>query len=136
MDKCIPLFFFQLFIFLLTSSITSKYKWHVSFYENAALRLHSLPKVRSESYSVLSNSLRLHGLYSPWHSPGQNTGMGSPSLLQGILPTQGPNPGLLHCRQTPYQLNHQGSPSLPNQVFFLKILLLKFWNHCLFPKWF
>ena len=128
--------FFQLFIFLLTSSITSKYKWHVSFYENAALRLHSLPKVRSESYSVLSNSLRLHGLYSPWNSPGQNTGMGSPSLLQGILPTQGPNPGLLHCRQTPYQLNHQGSPSLPNQVFFLKILLLKFWNHCLFPKWF
>ena len=109
---------FQLFIFLLTSSITSKYKCHVSFYENAALRLHSLSKVRSESYSVLSNSLRLHGLYRPWNSPGQNTGMGSLSLLQGIFPTQGSNPGLLHCRQILYQLNHQGSPSLPNWVFF------------------
>ena len=33
-------------------------------------------------------------LYSPWNSPGQNTGMGSLSLLQRILPTQGSNPGL------------------------------------------
>ena len=37
--------------------------------------------------------------YSPWHSPGQNTGLGSRSLLQGIFPIQGSNPGLLHCRQ-------------------------------------
>ena len=114
---------FQLFIFLLTSSITSKYKWHVSIYENAALRLHTLPKVRSESYSVLSDSLQLHGLYSPWNSPGQNSGMGSLSFLQEIFPTQESNPGLLHCRQILYQLNHQGSPSLPNWVFFPKILL-------------
>ena len=35
----------------------------------------------------------------PWNSPGQNTGVGSLSLLQGIFPTQGSNPGLLHCRQ-------------------------------------
>ena len=35
-----------------------------------------------------------HGLYSPWNSPGQNTGMGSLSLLQGNFPTQGSNPGL------------------------------------------
>ena len=40
-----------------------------------------------------------HGLYSPWNSPGQNTGVGSLSLLQGIFPTQGSNPGLLHCKQ-------------------------------------
>ena len=32
------------------------------------------------------------------------------SLLQGIFPTQGQNPGLLHCRQILYQLSHQGSP--------------------------
>ena len=37
-------------------------------------------------------TLRPHGLYSPWNSPGQNTGVGSLSLLQGILPTQGWNP--------------------------------------------
>ena len=47
---------------------------------------------------------------SPWNSPGQNTGVGSHSLLQGIFPTQGLNPGLSHCSQTLYQLNHQGSP--------------------------
>ena len=42
-----------------------------------------------ESRSVVSNSLRPHGLQSPWNFPGQNTGMGFLSLLQGILPTQG-----------------------------------------------
>ena len=47
----------------------------------------------SESGSVVSNSLWLHGLYSPWNSPGQNTGVGSLSLLQGIFPTHGSNPG-------------------------------------------
>ena len=47
----------------------------------------------SESRSVVSDSLRLHGLYSPWNSPGKNTGVGSHSLLEGIFPTQGLNPG-------------------------------------------
>ena len=37
----------------------------------------------------MSDSLGPHGLYSPWNSPGQNTGVGSHSLLQGIFPTQG-----------------------------------------------
>ena len=55
-------------------------------------------------------TLRTHGLYSPCNSPGQNTGVGSFSLLQGIFPTQGSNPGLLHCRRILYQLNHKGSP--------------------------
>ena len=41
----------------------------------------------SESHSVASDSLRSHGLYSPWNSPGKNTGVGSLSFLQGILPT-------------------------------------------------
>ena len=66
----------------------------------------------SESHSVVSNSLRPHGLYSPWDSPGQNTGVGNLSRLQGIFPTQGSNPGLLHCRQILYQLSHQGSPRI------------------------
>ena len=43
-----------------------------------------------------------------WNSPGQNTGVGSLSLLQGIFPTQGSNPGLPHCRQILYQLSHKG----------------------------
>ena len=63
----------------------------------------------SESHSVMSNSLWPHELYSPWNTPGQNTGEGSLSLLQGIFPTQGSNPGLPHCSQILYQLSHQGS---------------------------
>ena len=55
----------------------------------------------------VSDSLRPHGLYSPWNSPGQNTGVGSLSLLQGIFPTQVSNPGLPRCRQILYQLSHQ-----------------------------
>ena len=66
----------------------------------------------SESCSVLSNSLQLDVLYSPWNSPGQNTGVGSLSLLQGIFPTQGLKPGIPHCRQILYQLSHQGSPRI------------------------
>ena len=55
----------------------------------------------------MSNSLLPYGLYSPWNYTGQNTGEGSCSLLQGIFPTQGLKPGLLHCRQTLNQLSHQ-----------------------------
>ena len=65
----------------------------------------------SKSCSVVSDSLQPHGLYSPWNSPGQNTGAGgSYSLLQGIFPTQRWNPGLPHCRRILYYLSHQGSP--------------------------
>ena len=42
--------------------------------------------VVGESCSVVSDSLRPHGLYSPWNSPGQNTGVGSLSLLGGDIP--------------------------------------------------
>ena len=49
------------------------------------------------------------GKYSPWTSLGQNTGVGSLSLLQGIFLTQELNWGLLHCRQILYQLSYQGS---------------------------
>ena len=65
---------------------------------------------RSESHSAVSDSLQPHGLYSLWNSLGQNTRVGSLSLLQGIFPTQGLNLGLPHCRQILYQLSHQGSP--------------------------
>ena len=68
--------------------------------------------LESESHSVVPNCLWPQGLYSPWNSPGQNTGVGSLSLLQGIFPTQGLNPGLPHCRQILYQLSHQGSPRI------------------------
>ena len=62
---------------------------------------------QSESRPVVSASLQPHGLYSPRNSPGQNAGVGS--LLQGIFPTQGSNPGLPHCRWILNQLSHKGS---------------------------
>ena len=52
------------------------------------LNYHDLNILESESCSVVFASLQPHGLYSPWNSPGQDTGMGSLSLLQGIFPTQ------------------------------------------------
>ena len=51
-------------------------------------------------------------IYSPWNSVGQNAEVGNLSLLQGIFPTQGSNPGLLHCRWILYQLSHKGSPRI------------------------
>ena len=68
-----------------------------------------------ESHSVMSDSLRPHGLqptrlFRPWDFLGKNTGVGCHFFLQGIFQTQGLNPGLLHCRQTVYHLSHQGSP--------------------------
>ena len=59
-----------------------------------------------ESCSDMFDSLQSLGLYSAWDSPGQNTGVGSCSLLQGIFPTKGSNPGLTHWRQILYKLSH------------------------------
>ena len=60
---------------------------------------------------VIQSCLTLCDLmdYTVWNSPGQNTGVGSHFLLQGIFPTQGWNSGLPHCRWILYQLSHQGS---------------------------
>ena len=49
-------------------------------------------------------------LLCPWDFPGENTGVGCHSLLQGLFPAQGSNPGLRHCGQILYHLSHQGSP--------------------------
>ena len=54
-------------------------------------------------------------LLCPWDSPGKNTGVGCHFLLQRIFPTQGLNPDLLHCRQIPSHLSHQGSPMFGTQ---------------------
>ena len=66
-------------------------------------------------WSVVFCSLQPLGLQPvrllcPWHSLGKNAGVSCHSLLQGILLTQGLNPGLPHCRQTLYRLSHKGSP--------------------------
>ena len=60
-----------------------------------------LKTLLSESRSVTSGSLQSQQLYSPWNSPGHNTGVGSLSLLQRIFPIQGSNPGLLQVDSLP-----------------------------------
>ena len=72
----------------------------------------------SESHSVVSDCLQPHRLYSPQNSPGQNTGVGSLSLFQGIFPTQGWSPGLLHGTQILYQMSHQRRPRILEQVTY------------------
>ena len=88
------------------------------------LGLDKTDKIRS----VVFDSLRPHGLYSPWDSPGQNTGIGNHSLLQGSFPTQVSNPGLLHCRQILNQLSHKGSPRI------LEWVAIPFFNGSSWPR--
>ena len=54
----------------------------------------------------------------PGNSPGQNTGVGSLSLLQGIFPIHGSNSGLLNYRRILYQLSHKGSPRILEWVAY------------------
>ena len=79
------------------------------------------PGTISENRSTTPNSLQPQGLYAPWNSPGQNTGVGNLSLLQEIFPTQGSNPGLPHCRWILYQLSYKnigvGGLSLLQVIF-------------------
>ena len=71
--------------------------------------------------------------YSPWNSPGQNTGVGSLSCLQGIFLTQVSNQGLLHCRRILYQLRFPLTKWFLKQAwnFFLECFFLFFSLHTL-----
>ena len=66
--------------------------------------------------SAMSNSLWPYELQParllcPWDSLGKGTRVGCHALLQGIFPTQGSNPGILHFRQILYHcLEHRGAP--------------------------
>ena len=76
------------------------------------------------SRSVVSDSLQPHGLkptrlLCPWDFPGKDIGVSCYFLLQGIFPTEGSNPGLLHCRQILYRLSYKGRPVPSNGLNFL-----------------
>ena len=66
--------------------------------------------------------------HSPQNSPGQNTGVGSLSLLQGIFPNPGLNPGLPHCGRILYQLSHT-QKCKEHIIYFLNADLLR--SECL-----
>ena len=69
--------------------------------------LHIESEVAQLCPTLWSHGLQSTRLLCPWDFPGKSTGVGCHFLLQGIFLTQGSNPGLLHCRQTPYPLSHQ-----------------------------
>ena len=72
----------------------------------------------SESHSVESDCLRL---YSTWNSPGQNTGGGSLSLLQGMSPIQGSSPGQVDDKMS-------SSKTLSPSQFFLYSDIINIWH--------
>ena len=84
-----------------------------------SLHTQALASVLQAFFSLLSHSVMSDFcnsmVYSPpgsfvhGDSPGKSIGVGFHALLQGIFPTQGSNPGLLHCRQIFYHLSHQGN---------------------------
>ena len=99
-------------------------------YDICFLFLTSLCMTVSRSIQVSTDDpisflfMRPHGmqptrLLYPWNFPGKNTGVGNPSLHQGISSTQGLNPDLLDCRWVLHHLSHQGSP--PNMECFMNL---------------
>ena len=82
---------------------------HESCHLNPSTLINNSMKSESESHLVVSNSLGLHGLYSP----GQNTKVGSLSLLQGIFPTQGSEPRSTTLQADSLPAEPQGKPKNP-----------------------
>ena len=101
------------FFFFFAFSFSSFHSKVILFYTLSSRWRSSEVKV-----TLLCSILWLHGIYSPWNSAGQNTRVGSCSLLHGIFPTHGSNPGLLYCRHLLYQLSHEGSPRILEWVAY------------------
>ena len=126
---------FILFFFLLTSQFLGRQKKPESTsHKQNQISLQSRSNINKSSKSLSVGQVKvqvkvtqscptlcdpMNYIYSYWNSPGQNTGVGSLSLLQEIFPTQGSNPGLKHCRQILYQLSHKGSPRMLEWVAYL-----------------
>ena len=103
--------------FSFTISRSSEYPGLISFMMDwlDLLAVQGTPKSLLQHHSSKASIFRRSAFFTVQlsqglYSPGQNTGVGSCSILQGIIPTQGSNPGLPHGRRIPDQLSHQGSP--------------------------
>ena len=110
-----------------TCSTSSKPFYHITIFDFFFLITSLVPnclKLWMSEWNLLSH---VQLFVAPWiiqsmeFSLGQNTGVGSLSFLQGIFPTQGSNPGLLHCRHILYQLSHKGSPSNSGELIYSDI---------------
>ena len=100
----------------------------VTFYKGVIMKSFYIYVTHAHTHTITSDALILwekknvtiwqrlqpHGLHSPRNSPGQNTGFSR--ILQGIVPSQQLNQGLLHCRQILYQLSYEGSPTVLRDI--------------------
>ena len=82
--------------------------WHLGLLDILSWRI-LMKQQKQEGHSALLPPPLFPESESPWNFPGQDTGVGSLCLLQGIFPTQGSNTGLPHCKRVLYQLSHKGS---------------------------
>ena len=115
----------------LSLSLPHQHLFLQNYNHNNRSTFHFNEKWKWKSHS-LSDSLQPHGLYSPWNSPGQNTGVGSHSLLQGTFPTQESNQGLWRCRWILYQLSYQGSNERSQRICIKVLTTVSAWRGCLF----
>ena len=92
--------------------------------------IHGVAKSWTRPERLIWSDLKL---LCPWDFPGKNTGMGCHFLLQGIFPTQGLNPGLLHFRHILNHLSHQGSPLCVSYVLDTVLSAFTFINRL--PWW-
>ena len=137
----------MIFIYLMTKDVEQTFMWlftvseyflHTIFHSNSLpikkIRLSGV-ECENESHSVVSDSCNPMDYYSPRNSLGQNTGVGSLSLPQGIFPTQGSNPGLPHCRWILYQLSHKGSPGMGYLYLLHTSPFSDIWFSNIFSHW-
>ena len=109
---------------LIPAAKTTRLSWHLVIWLMTAPSQRETPCLQptSNDWSIWTVKMKVAQLCltlcSPWNFPGQNTGVGSLSLLQGIFPTQGPNPGLPHCKQILYRLSYQGNPGILEWVAY------------------
>ena len=90
------IFCYILFIYWYILLVRYRYNLHIRwvFFIIAVLVAQSCPTLWDPMHRLLPTRF-----LCPWDSPGKNTGVGCHSLLPGIFPTQGSNPGLPHWRQ-------------------------------------
>ena len=116
-----PYFLYWVNILNFYFEIILRYKQKLQEYMDSSCALSSQVPWKLASYKISSEvkvAQLCPTLCDPLGFSGQNTGVGSLSLLQGIFPTQGSNPGLPHCRWIVYQLGHKGSPRILEWVAY------------------
>ena len=94
---------------------------------NVIVKVKFLSRVRLLATPWTVACIRIH---HPWDSPSKSPGVCCHFLLWGILPSQGSNPGLLHCRQTLYRLSRGWIITTCDSGVYFQVLFI-----LIFPSW-